>query len=284
MKRADLPLVTFTLLGQLALGAVVLAAMQPLYPAGQAPGAVTAAQALALAAAAALLTGLAVSLLHLGTPLGAVRALGNLGSSWLAREVLFSGLFAALTLGAALSPFLGLPTDNLLMLSVLTGLAAVFTMARVYQVTIHPAWSTPYTAVSFFSAAALLGVAAGAVLLAVLGAPAIPLAPALLLAGGTALVLQLAATVLYGLGLANGPRAAREAWSLLASRHRLSVTLRFAASLLGLGALTFADHLLGAGSPAAPWLALNAAVALVAGELMGRLLFFAAGVPNRVGI
>ena len=202
MNRDDLPLISFTLLVQLALGAVALAAMAPLRTAGLGDASALTLRLLWVAGGA-LVAASALSLLHLGVKTGALRALRNLRTSWLSREVLFTALFTGLTLAAALLHTMGSNVaGNLLWLVTLTGFAAVFTMSRLYQETIRPAWATANTPLSFFAAAVLLGVALGAPL--VLADSRLPAEAAALLlrdialtaAGATAVSLLLAA--LYG--------------------------------------------------------------------------------------
>ena len=100
----EFPLVFFTVLTQLAVGMAVFAAFGMLRPAG---GAVTSAPGKAAGVgpfggkewyvvAGAALLGLAASMLHLAQPWRAATALTNMGGSWLSREGLVFGLFAAL--------------------------------------------------------------------------------------------------------------------------------------------------------------------------------------------
>jgi len=256
MNRDDLPLVAFTLLVQLALGAVALAAMAPL----RVPGAAGLVITLLGVAAAALVVASACSLLHLGVKAGALRALRNLRTSWLSREVLFTGLFTALTLAAAAGALARLPVADFLWLVTLTGFAAVFTMSRLYQETIHPAWTTLYTPVSFFAAALTLGAALGAPLVQTSGALA-PGAAALLLrdivlTGAAGVTAGLAATAVYAGDLQEG---------------HLPLAARLLLTLGGLGLLTAGWY-----GPL-PWLTPAGSFLLAAGELFGRVRFFAQG-------
>lgn len=90
----DTPLVFFTVLSQLAVGLVVF------FPGafcsisvGETRADKRQQQRLSLIILAIFALAMLVSLLHLGHPLGAVRTLANIGSSWLSREILFFGLF-----------------------------------------------------------------------------------------------------------------------------------------------------------------------------------------------
>jgi anaerobic dimethyl sulfoxide reductase subunit C (anchor subunit) len=104
---------------------------------------------------------LLVTFLHLGNPANAPRALSNLGSSWLSREIVFSLLFAG---GGAVFAFLQwrkltTPTvRNVLALIVAAvGVVLVFSMSMVYRLFSIPAWDTVSTQVTFFITTFLLG-------------------------------------------------------------------------------------------------------------------------------
>ncbi|HYG60260.1 MAG TPA: DmsC/YnfH family molybdoenzyme membrane anchor subunit [Symbiobacteriaceae bacterium] len=279
MNREDLSLAAFTLLVQLALGAVFAAAMLPIRLAGLAdPGPLV--HRLLFAAAPALLAGLGLSLFHLGRPGGAARAVFNLRSSWLSREVLFTALFAGLTCTAALLHLLGFHDDNVLWLATITGLAAVFTMARLYQATIRPAWSTLYTPVSFLVTAVLLGVAAAAPLVrfALVDDGLVRmLLTDMLLTGAGALAALMVALPLYAGALSRESAASRESLSLLTGRYALVMAIRIALAAAGMGLLVSGQANLSL------WALGTGAAALLAGETLGRLLFFATGVPSAVG-
>ncbi|MEW5867631.1 MAG: DmsC/YnfH family molybdoenzyme membrane anchor subunit [Chloroflexota bacterium] len=160
----ECPLVLFTLLAQASAGAFTTAAILQAWLARRA-GPLLADQ---LTWLAVLLAGLAlglsllISLLHLGRPTKAYRALANLRASWLSREILFAGLSAGCWviyvglhwLSGSAGEFLRLP---LLGITSLCGLGLVYSMARVYRQRTIPAWNTWQTTASFFMSAASLG-------------------------------------------------------------------------------------------------------------------------------
>ena len=84
-------LVLFTLLAQTSIGIVISSQLVPI-------GDNKTAKTALLFAVGIMAASLAVSLTHLGDPLGAYRTLANIGSSWLSREILFAGSY----FGAAL--------------------------------------------------------------------------------------------------------------------------------------------------------------------------------------
>ena len=168
---SELPLALFTVLAQLAAGLALAAGA--IYLGGARWIGPLTAQGLALpallAAGAALGLGMLLSLGHLGRPWRAYRALYGLRSSWLSREILLAGLFAA-----GLAAFTGLlalqPGSPALPAayawSGLSGLGLVYAMLRVYRQRTLPAWDTWRTAAAFFLTAALLGLLGAGALLA----------------------------------------------------------------------------------------------------------------------
>jgi formate dehydrogenase iron-sulfur subunit len=221
------PLVALTLLTQAALGVSLTAG--------------TVAQRAAAAAIATI--ALAGSLLHLGRPIHAWKALRNLRRSWLSREAALLGAYAGLAVVAV-----GVPA--LAPAAAVSGVAGVFASGRLYVVPGRPAWDTPLTVTAFFLTALALGPL-------LTGHPAVAAA---------ALVAQAAVWLANLARLARDPR--REA--------RGTVTLYrhpFGWLTAGRWALAAAGAAVGFRWPAA-------GLALVAlGELAGRYLFYVTVVP-----
>jgi DMSO reductase iron-sulfur subunit len=102
-----------------------------------------------LAAVAAVQIALGASLLHLGRPLFAWRAIRMWRRSWLSREVIAFSAYAALSAGTMLMPELRFP-------AVLAGLAGIFSSARIYMVPARPAWNSWRTMAEFALTALVL--------------------------------------------------------------------------------------------------------------------------------
>jgi Fe-S-cluster-containing dehydrogenase component/DMSO reductase anchor subunit len=124
------PLIVLTLLTQLAVGAS-LAGARPI--------------AAVIAAAA-----LTASLLHLGRPVHAWKAMRNLRRSWLSREVALFGAYATAATVAVAVPAVA-------PLAPMVGAAGVFASARLYIVPGRPSWNSPLTVAQFGLTAALAG-------------------------------------------------------------------------------------------------------------------------------
>ncbi len=151
-------LIIFTLLAQMAVGAFGILTVLLHYDVVQTEDSIF-IPLLIIGAVTGL--SLLISLAHLGTPTIAYRAIINLGSSWLSREILFAtlfsltaGLFALLLWGQIGSATLRL---GLAWLAVVFGFLLIYVMSRVYMLRTVPIWNTLFTLTSFFFAAFILG-------------------------------------------------------------------------------------------------------------------------------
>ena len=111
--------------------------------------------------------GLAASLLHLGRPLCAYRAILGLRHSWLSREVLAFGLFAKLATAFVAAELLAPSwlSDHSLLRAValstvvVSGLCGVGCSVMVYHVVRRPFWRASLSGVKFAGTTILLGLA-----------------------------------------------------------------------------------------------------------------------------
>jgi anaerobic dimethyl sulfoxide reductase subunit C len=110
-----------------------------------------------------ILSGIAllISFFHLGTPSHALYSLSNLKTSWLSREILFASLFAGLVflnIMLVWQKIQGKIINTLLsFLTVLSGVALVYSMAKLYMLPTIPSWNSPTTMIEFFTTSLLLG-------------------------------------------------------------------------------------------------------------------------------
>ncbi|MBK9373344.1 MAG: dimethyl sulfoxide reductase anchor subunit [Holophagales bacterium] len=168
-------LVAFTLLTQAAAGACafLLAFEWRAVRAGAGASVEAAALPVLSFALVAALLGLAASFLHLGSPRNAVRALGNLGSSWLSREILLAALFTAALAATVLLRFRPGPAGSAAGFAhgfaAVAGFGLVVTMVRAYRLRTVPSWDQRATPVAFFATAVALGALAVAAGLALRG-------------------------------------------------------------------------------------------------------------------
>lgn len=285
-------LVLFTVLVQMAAGAMLLAPVVALACQAGASGSGNAvdsspcprarriSRGVALVAAPVMVASLLISLLHLGSPLNAPKTLLHLGSSWLSREILFTGLLALCAVLLAVAEGRGRGASPVLRVAgALAAAACLLSMTNVYMLRTVPAWNGPLTPLAFVAAALLLG--AGVVAVAALwpqsdateGEAPRPgvTAPAL------AALVTLAALAVHALALlAAMPGRVVPGGMGLATAHL---------ALLALGAgvlLAAALRARVADMPAALRLAGLALALALAGELAGRVLFF--GLYARMGL
>ncbi|MCP4210920.1 MAG: dimethyl sulfoxide reductase anchor subunit [Halieaceae bacterium] len=282
----DRSLVTFTLLAQMAVGFFWVAGALSLWAASK-DGAIAAdvlTGSALLIAPLSMFLGLLASFLHLGSPLNAWRALFNLRSSWLSREVLFAALFAGVSgMTAALDWFdLGSAAIHVasVWVAALLGFALIFSMSKAYQLRTVPAWDTPLTLLSFFTTALLLGgLAVGMMLAFDPNAPAELLRSALRWIAVGAVVLwgvQLTLVQLWIVRLTGEQGAAARAAARLTQEHASIFRLRLA---LAIASLAAAIVLLPWGAGAMAKVATVAAFVLaLVSAVLGRVLFYEARV------
>jgi len=151
--KSETPLILFTLLGQMAVGGCW--AMQWLFNfiwlANDSPNIYFRGIPI-IVVGFSLVLAVLVSFLHLGAKHNAWRTLGNLGKSWLSREILLLGIFSASCFFWLLfqSFWLGWLTSFL-------GFGLIYSMSNVYRLRSVSAWNSARTLVSFILSAFLLG-------------------------------------------------------------------------------------------------------------------------------
>ncbi len=257
------PLVVMTVLTQLSVGAFGTIWLLDLLGASTRLG-VAALSSLTVAGLA-----LNASTLHLGRPVHAYRAIRMWQRSWLSREVLlFSAFSAVATLYAAGLWFGWRGGAWLGALTLLLGVGGVTASAYIYRVPARPAWNTAFTVVQFNLTAAVLGPLFAAAV--GVGNARWLAASAATLAGAQLVLLALRFIRLTASDSIELRGTARLLSTVLASRFLLRGVL------LALGGIVL--PLVGGG-----WLLAGAALTLaLAGEILGRYLFFVSVVPKHM--
>jgi DMSO reductase anchor subunit len=151
-------------------------------------------------------------------------------------------------------------------ITVLFGVAGVGASARLYLAPGRPAWNSPITLLEFFTTTSLLGFAAANILSR--GAP---------IFNAGALCAALTAFVVLALKLLRLARSSRyelyASWQLLSSLLLNKLILRTLLLILGACFL--------AGASSAP-LRIMALASFLAGEFLGRYLFFVSVIPSNI--
>lgn len=253
MNTYETPLILFTVFSQLSIGMVAVSAVRQLYEPDSQPGKIRMEW---MVAGGALLAGMIASIFHLGHPAGMIRTLSNLGSAWLSREALFAGVFLGLiVVGMVLMR--EKTSRGLIAFTALVGLLAVFSMGMTYSPPSFPAINNVLPFVFFLITAALLGASVGELFTPVSKKP---------LVNGILTVSLIVGLVVYlivpCIWLSGGEIMRQTGQSWIAS------PLYWARIIIGL-ALPLAVIWTTKKSPGWLW------VLVLAGELMGRAVFFA---------
>jgi anaerobic dimethyl sulfoxide reductase subunit C (anchor subunit) len=302
MATKEWALIIFTTLTQMSVGSfIVLGALH--YLAKRAKGedwADRLSNYALVAIGPVLVVAMLASLLHLGNVLNAPRAVTNLGSSWLSREILFVVVFAVLGGVFAFMQWRRISTfavrNVIAILAAIAGVGLVYSMARVYMIPNQPAWNSLATPISFFSATLLLGLFAVGFAFVVTYATAKRNDPgceeelctlmrsSLRWTAGAAVVVlgvELLVTSLYLVGLSAGDVAMQETARVTIGDYGLLLALRIALVFVGAGVLAFYIYQV-ASSPGRERvlanLALSAFVLVFVAEVVGRYLFYATHV------
>lgn len=163
MGTNEWPLIIFTILAQMSVGAFLVLGAVHLYASRKA-GEAEADRLSDRALVAIIITlglGLLASIFHLNSPLGSPRAITNLANSWLSREIAFGVGFGLLGAAFAVMQWFKVADfkiRNLVAwLAGLVGVGLIFSMSRSYMMPSQPAWNNLATPVSFYTTALLLG-------------------------------------------------------------------------------------------------------------------------------
>jgi anaerobic dimethyl sulfoxide reductase subunit C (anchor subunit) len=301
MIEKEWSLVVFTLLSQMAVGGFVVVWLAHMVSRRQASDVEVRrlCNGALLGVGPVVVISLLASLLHLGSPLNAWRAISNLGSSWLSREIFFVLLFFVMWCVCAYLQWRGAGTERLrgiwAGLTSLVGLLAIFCSAMIYLLPTRPAWNSLATPISFFASTFLLGALTAATVFAVyylVRGKDSETQTALVretlrnigLIAMAVIVVQAIMLMFQGVYLSSGTVQAQASGRLLWSTYGIWFWLRVLVGIVAGFVLVWLAwrRLVGAerGVPVGvTGLIFGAFVVVLVGELIGRVLFYAAVVP-----
>lgn len=306
MVLREFALITFTILTQMSVGAFLVLGFVHYFVARKAgvEQADRMSDRALLAIGPVIVLAMVASLFHLGNPLNAPRAVTNLGSSWLSREVFFTVLFVVLGGAFALMQWRKIASftvrNVIAWVATAVGLVAVYSMSQIYMMETQPAWNSWATPVAFFATTLLLGLLAmGAALVANYAyvqrqEPECAAEQCSLLremvrwiAVTAVLVLgvELIVAPIYLTSLSVGSSAAQESAQMMVHDFGVLLTLRLILAFIGAGVFGFFlyQNAASAGREKIMGNLIYAAFALVlVAEVLGRFLFYATQV--QIGI
>ncbi|AGA70702.1 DMSO reductase anchor subunit [Desulfitobacterium dichloroeliminans LMG P-21439] len=280
------PLMTFTLLCQLAIGMFIVLMLVKASVGSRDSQVSKAINGGFTIVGPLTVLALLFSVFHLGDPLGAPRSIFNLGSSWLSREILTAGGFLVLWFAFWWLSRKGKESNALGWIAVLAGLAAVFSMASIYSSSIRPAWDDANTYIAFFGATLAMGVlgATGVIVYGFKGSSGDLLKSLKNMSylAAAAIVLPLAYLPVFISGLKGGGSTAEASAQILTGSMGV-LAGRGILSVVGAVLLVVALNKGSQGKPLAAGTVYLALALVIAGELLGRYLFYAMGVSPMIG-
>lgn len=299
MDIREWALITFTILAQMATGAMLVLMVIRAYLRSK----VTTQEVDGMLDGPTFIVvpimGLALlaSLLHLNNLANVVKAVPNLGSSWLSREVVFGVVFVVLAVIYTFVQWRKLGSEALRTVigwvTAAVGMFEVYAMAMVYMIRTQPAWNTMATPITFFVSSLLLGGLAVAVAMLVMPGNVTEKQSAQLrqVIQGTALGAMILLGIeflvlpIYMAYLATQGPAANQSLMLMVGPFMGTLVIRLLLIFLGAGILgTFLYR--NAGMPGhektVATLTYGAFALVFVAEIMGRILFYATHI--RIGL
>ncbi|MDN0120081.1 dimethyl sulfoxide reductase anchor subunit [Yersinia frederiksenii] len=262
MDQYELPLVFFTVLSQWGIGGVLALTLYRLSTVQSDKAGLSLQQFKTLALALWLIEvlGSSLSLAHLGSPAGAYRAILGINHSWLSREavafVLLNGCMLLWLLTCWRRPQQTALISVLGLLSVVVGTGAILASAQIYsQMVGHSLWHAPFTQLAFLGTPVLLGFTTLGIVLNVCGL----VVPRIIRYGILLGILLVIGALIGRYQIAEASAAGLLLWWQLCAGILVSAAL---------------FTLLRSGARFSPAVGLLAGIAVVSGELVGRMLFY----------
>ncbi len=248
--------------------------------------------------------GMLASLFHLGNPLNAPKAVTNIATSWLSREILLGVTFAVLGLAFVAMQWFKIGSAGLrnviAVITALVGVVLIYAQAQAYMLAAQPAWNTFATPITFYVTTLLLGVLAiGAALVTNYAIVQrrnpesadtqyellrtvirwIAIASILLLG------IEFVVIPIYLAYLATGSSAALMSLGMMAGEFNLAFILRLVLGFIGAGVLAaflYQNATSSGQKKVMGYLAYGAFALVLVAEVLGRFIFYA--THYRIGI
>jgi anaerobic dimethyl sulfoxide reductase subunit C (anchor subunit) len=173
MNTHEWALITFTILTEMSVGAFLVLGAVHFFVARKAgvEEADRMSDRVLIAIIVTLGLGMLASFFHLGNPLNAPKAVTNIATSWLSREILTGVIFAVIGLVFVAMQWFKVGSAALrnviAWIAALVGVVLIYSQSQAYLLPTQPSWNTLATPINFTVATLLLGVLAiGAALVA----------------------------------------------------------------------------------------------------------------------
>jgi anaerobic dimethyl sulfoxide reductase subunit C (anchor subunit) len=306
MNTREWALIAFTILNQMAVGSFLILGIVHTY-ALRKKGMEQADQLSDRALLSIIpIVGLALiaSLFHLGNPINAPRAINNLGTSWLSREILSDLIFAGLALVFAIMQWRKIASfavrNVIAWITAIVGLGFIYVMSSAYLLPTEPSWNTLATPVTFYSTAFLLGSLAMGVAFVANYAYVQRHNPGcasdqcelmrdavrgISISAIVFLGIELITIPLYVTHLATGVQAGQSSLQLMVGSFSLVFVLRLALGFIGagiFGVFLYRNAVSAGREKVLGYLVYSAFTLVLVAEVLGRFLFYATRV--RIGI
>ncbi len=229
------------------------------------------------------IVGMMASLLHLGQPLRALYSLSQFGSSWLSREIWFTGIFIGLTVISAaiiyFKPEARNASNVIVSVAALVGLVDVFVMASIYSNTSVPVWQNVATFVEFYGTAISVGAMVFLILSMKEAMQMRRIAAAIV---AIAVAVQVLAVIPFLVAMGTSSSAAVQSSLEVLNSMSLASLIKWAMILSGSGVILWINK----NELSQPIMrgVLGSTILLLAGQFIGRYIFYAMMVLPRVGL
>lgn len=285
------PLLVFSVLGQLSIGTFIMLSIVRTFLKTKvgAKAADDLTRIGILAVGPVLLVALIATFFHLGSPTNAFYAVVNIQTSWLSREIFFTGLFFMLW---AVTFFLSKkdqPTETWEWIASIVGIIAILSMAGVYAHSNKPAWTNVNTYLAFLGAACFMGaIAAGTVVTFGMKEKQLEesvqkvLRQVNLIAFG-AIAIQLIILPIYVSYLAGAGEAAKASAELLFNSYFLLFALKWVLSISVAALMYYGITRRNTKQEPAGTIMYTALGGAILGEFIGRYIFYAMAVSAIFG-